>query len=89
MLTLYCIFICKEIAESTVNVRFILHICYQVGIHGLCQSTYANVEDANSQELSVTQIVDINNCKKKAAIYRGMALAVDNKLSKEVCLSNP
>uniref|UniRef100_A0A673ZCL1 Vitellogenin 3, phosvitinless n=1 Tax=Salmo trutta TaxID=8032 RepID=A0A673ZCL1_SALTR len=55
----------------------------EFGIHGLCQSTYANVEDANSQELSVTQIVDINNCKKKAAIYRGMALAVDNKLSKE------
>nr|BAM22590.1 phosvitinless vitellogenin [Salvelinus leucomaenis] len=55
----------------------------EVGIHGLCQSTYANEEDANSQELSVTQIVDINNCKEKAAIYRGMALAVDNKLSKE------
>uniref|UniRef100_A0A8C7LXR5 Vitellogenin 3, phosvitinless n=1 Tax=Oncorhynchus mykiss TaxID=8022 RepID=A0A8C7LXR5_ONCMY len=55
----------------------------EFGIHGLCQSTYANEEDANSQELSVTQIVDINNCKKKAAIYRGMALAVDNKLSKE------
>nr|XP_046155261.1 vitellogenin 3, phosvitinless [Oncorhynchus gorbuscha] len=55
----------------------------EIGIHGLCQSTYANEEDANSQELSVTQIVDINNCKKKAAICRGMALAVDNKLSKE------
>ncbi|XP_035630502.1 vitellogenin 3, phosvitinless [Oncorhynchus keta] len=55
----------------------------EIGIHGLCQSTYANEEDENSQELSVTQIVDINNCKKKAAICRGMALAVDNKLSKE------
>ncbi|XP_029534705.1 vitellogenin 3, phosvitinless [Oncorhynchus nerka] len=55
----------------------------ELGIHGLCQSTYANEEDANSQQLSVTQIVDINNCKKKAAICRGMALAVDNKLSKE------
>ncbi|XP_041695037.2 vitellogenin 3, phosvitinless [Coregonus clupeaformis] len=55
----------------------------EFGIHGLCQSTYAIEEDANSQELSVTQIVDINNCKEKAAIYRGMALAVDDKLSKE------
>ncbi|XP_010904322.2 vitellogenin 3, phosvitinless [Esox lucius] len=55
----------------------------EFGIHGLCLSTYAIVEDSHSQDLEVTHVVDTNNCREKAAIYRGMALAVVNKLSKE------
>ncbi|XP_062306996.1 vitellogenin 3, phosvitinless isoform X1 [Osmerus eperlanus] len=55
----------------------------EAGIHGLCQSIYAIVEDVKSKDLAITQTVDINNCQEKAALYRGMALAVEDKMSKE------
>ncbi|XP_036441837.1 vitellogenin 3, phosvitinless [Colossoma macropomum] len=51
----------------------------ELGIHGVCHSAYAIEENAASKELYVTQIVDINDCHQKAAVYRGMALAEENK----------
>lgn len=32
----------------------------------------------------VTQVVDVDNCREKAVVYKGMALAVVDKLSEEV-----
>ncbi|XP_076880480.1 vitellogenin 3, phosvitinless isoform X2 [Brachyhypopomus gauderio] len=56
---------------------------FEAGIHGVCQSSYAIEENATAEELYVTQVVDIANCQQKVAIYDGMALAEENKISKE------
>lgn len=37
-----------------------------------------------TRELSVTQVVDINNCREKAARYTGMATTVLDNVSKQV-----
>ncbi|KAL7866720.1 hypothetical protein AOLI_G00145340 [Acnodon oligacanthus] len=55
----------------------------ELGIHGVCHSVYAVEENAASKELYVTQIVDINDCRQKAAMYQGMALAEENKNSQQ------
>lgn len=43
--------------------------------------------DRKTEELSVTQVVDISNCREKAALYTGMAMAVLDNVSKQVCAS--
>lgn len=63
----------------------IIFVYLQLGIHGVCQSSYAVEENSNAKELKVTQMVDITNCQQPAALYRGMALAPEDKLSKQVC----
>lgn len=40
-----------------------------------------------TQDMTITQVVDVNNCREKAAMYTGMATAVEDKISKEVCFS--
>uniref|UniRef100_A0A671PEA3 Vitellogenin-like n=1 Tax=Sinocyclocheilus anshuiensis TaxID=1608454 RepID=A0A671PEA3_9TELE len=55
----------------------------ELGIHGVCQSSYTVEEDNNAKELKVTQMVDITNCQQPAALYRGMALAPEDKFSKQ------
>lgn len=40
-----------------------------------------------TKELSVTQVVDINNCRDKAEKYTGVAMAVLDDVSKQVCSS--
>uniref|UniRef100_A0A4W4HE82 Vitellogenin domain-containing protein n=1 Tax=Electrophorus electricus TaxID=8005 RepID=A0A4W4HE82_ELEEL len=55
----------------------------EVGIHGVCQSSYVIEENTTTKELYVTQVVDIANCQQKVAIYDGMALTEENKISKE------
>lgn len=40
-----------------------------------------------TKELSVTQVVDIDNCRDKAAKYTGVATAVLDNISKQVCSS--
>lgn len=41
-----------------------------------------------TKDMTITQVVDISGCKEKAAIYRGMATAVYDDVSKQVCLSH-
>ncbi|XP_041912175.1 vitellogenin 3, phosvitinless [Alosa sapidissima] len=55
----------------------------ELGIHGLCKSSYVIEEDEHSTELSVTQVVDIRGCRQRAEISTGMALAIENELSKQ------
>ncbi|KAM6922087.1 vitellogenin 3, phosvitinless [Xenentodon cancila] len=55
----------------------------EIGIHGKCHSSYATEENMETKEMTITQVVDVNNCKEKAAMYTGMATAVEDKLSKE------
>lgn len=41
-----------------------------------------------TKDMTITQVVDIGGCREKAAIYRGMAAAVLDNVSKQVCLSH-
>lgn len=66
--------------------KFLYHVSGQLGIHGLCKSSYVIEEDEHSTELSVTQVVDIRGCRQRAEINTGMALAIENELSKQVSL---
>lgn len=53
----------------------------------MCQSSYVIEMDKKLKELNITQVVDISNCREKAARYTGMAAAVLDKVSKQVCAS--
>ncbi|TSM94622.1 Adhesion G protein-coupled receptor L4 [Bagarius yarrelli] len=55
----------------------------EVGIHGVCHSAYVIEENAAAQELYVTQNIDMKNCRQKAEIYQGMALAPESKITRE------
>uniref|UniRef100_H3C2Y7 Vitellogenin 3, phosvitinless n=1 Tax=Tetraodon nigroviridis TaxID=99883 RepID=H3C2Y7_TETNG len=55
----------------------------EVGIHGMCQSSYVTEMDRKTKDLSITQVVDVSNCREKAALYTGMAMAVLDNISKQ------
>lgn len=63
---------------------FICSSCLQVGIHGKCQSNYAIEENSKTNDWTITQVVDVTNCREKAEVFRGMANTVEDQLSKEV-----
>uniref|UniRef100_A0A3P8VDW2 Vitellogenin 3, phosvitinless n=1 Tax=Cynoglossus semilaevis TaxID=244447 RepID=A0A3P8VDW2_CYNSE len=48
----------------------------EVGIHGMCQSHYTIEENKETKDMSVTKVVDVDNCREKAAVYSGLATAV-------------
>ncbi|XP_053723141.1 vitellogenin 3, phosvitinless [Synchiropus splendidus] len=55
----------------------------ELGIHGKCQSNYATEENTETKDMTITQVIDVDNCVEKAAIYRGMATAVLDKVAKQ------
>ncbi|KAI7795403.1 vitellogenin C [Triplophysa rosa] len=69
--------------QVTVKTTQSFYELVELGIHGVCQSSYSVEEDSSAKELLVTQMVDISNCQQPAALYRGMALAPEDKLSKQ------
>ncbi|XP_039509562.1 vitellogenin 3, phosvitinless [Pimephales promelas] len=69
--------------QVTVKTTQSFYELVELGIHGVCQSSYIVEEDSNAKELMVTQMVDIKNCQQPAALYRGMAHAPEDKLSKQ------
>ncbi|KAA0707984.1 Vitellogenin [Triplophysa tibetana] len=69
--------------QVTVKTTQSFYELVELGIHGVCQSSYSVQEDSSAKELLVTQMVDISNCQQPAALYRGMALATEDKLSKQ------
>uniref|UniRef100_A0A9J8ACE5 Vitellogenin 3, phosvitinless n=1 Tax=Cyprinus carpio carpio TaxID=630221 RepID=A0A9J8ACE5_CYPCA len=69
--------------QVTVKTTQSFYELVELGIHGVCQSSYTVEEDSNAKELIVSQMVDITNCQQPAALYRGMALAPEDKLSKQ------
>ncbi|XP_026076644.1 vitellogenin 3, phosvitinless [Carassius auratus] len=69
--------------QVTVKTTQSFYELVELGIHGVCQSSYTVEEDSNAKELIVNQMVDIANCQQPAALYRGMALAPEDKLSKQ------
>ncbi|KAM4575550.1 vitellogenin 3, phosvitinless [Fundulus diaphanus] len=69
--------------QVTVKTTQNIYELEETGIHGKCQSNYAIEENEETKDWVITQVVDVNNCKEKAAMYRGMATTVVDKLSKE------
>ncbi|TRY57433.1 hypothetical protein DNTS_031422, partial [Danionella cerebrum] len=69
--------------QVTVKTTQSFYELVELGIHGVCQSSYTIEEDSTAKELQVTQVVDTNKCQQPAAVYRGMALALEDKLSKQ------
>ncbi|XP_039984094.1 vitellogenin 3, phosvitinless isoform X2 [Xiphias gladius] len=69
--------------QVTVKTTQRIYELEEVGIHGKCQSNYATEENAETKDMTITQVVDFSNCKEKAAIYRGMATAVLDQVSKQ------
>ncbi|KAK7128051.1 hypothetical protein R3I93_020596 [Phoxinus phoxinus] len=69
--------------QVTVKTTQSFYELVELGIHGVCQSSYTVEEDSNAKELIVTQMVDIKNCQQPAALYSGMAHAPEDKLSKQ------
>ncbi|KAM4740042.1 vitellogenin 3, phosvitinless [Anableps anableps] len=69
--------------QVTVKTTQTIYELEETGIHGKCQSNYAIEENEETKDWIITQVVDVTNCKEKAAMYRGMATAVVDKLSKE------
>uniref|UniRef100_A0A673LG27 Vitellogenin-like n=1 Tax=Sinocyclocheilus rhinocerous TaxID=307959 RepID=A0A673LG27_9TELE len=69
--------------QVTVKTTQSFYELVELGIHGVCQSSYTVEEDSSAKELIVTQMVDITNCQQPAALYRGMTLAPEDKLSKQ------
>uniref|UniRef100_A0A8C7Z8D7 Vitellogenin 3, phosvitinless n=1 Tax=Oryzias sinensis TaxID=183150 RepID=A0A8C7Z8D7_9TELE len=55
----------------------------EVGIHGKCQSYYTIEENMVAKNVTISQVVDVTNCREKAEKYKGMATAVVDKLSKQ------
>ncbi|XP_054458092.1 vitellogenin 3, phosvitinless [Anoplopoma fimbria] len=55
----------------------------EAGIHGQCQSNYATELNAETKDMTITKVVDVSNCREKAAIYRGLAAAVLNQVSQQ------
>ena len=61
----------------------------QLGLHGLCQSNYA-VEENTESEMIITQVVDFSNCREKAELISGIAMAVPDRVAAEVSkIPNP
>ncbi|XP_068175413.1 vitellogenin 3, phosvitinless [Antennarius striatus] len=55
----------------------------EANIHGKCQSTYATELDKETNDMKITQVVDLTTCREKAEMYSGMATAVLDKVSKQ------
>ncbi|KAM9762856.1 vitellogenin 3, phosvitinless [Menidia menidia] len=69
--------------QVTVKTTQHIYELEEIGIHGKCQSNYAIEENEETKEMNITQVVDVTNCREKAAMYTGMATAVVDKLAKE------
>ncbi|XP_037554173.1 vitellogenin 3, phosvitinless [Nematolebias whitei] len=72
-----------EFFQVTVKTTHTIYELEEFGLHGKCQSNYAIEEDTKTNDWTVTQVVDVTNCREKAEMFRGMAHAMDDKLSEE------
>nr|ADD63988.1 vitellogenin C [Thunnus thynnus] len=69
--------------QVTVKTTQRIYELEEASIHGKCQSNYAIEQNKETKDMTITQVVDVGNCREKAAIYRGMATAVLDKVSKQ------
>uniref|UniRef100_A0A8C3A5Q8 Vitellogenin 3, phosvitinless n=1 Tax=Cyclopterus lumpus TaxID=8103 RepID=A0A8C3A5Q8_CYCLU len=69
--------------QLTVKITQRIYELEEAGIHGKCQSSYATEINAETNDMTITQVVDVNNCREKAAIYKGLATAVLDPVSRQ------
>ncbi|XP_029285316.1 LOW QUALITY PROTEIN: vitellogenin 3, phosvitinless [Cottoperca gobio] len=69
--------------QLTVKTTQTIYELEEAGIHGKCRSHYYTEEDTKTKEMNITQVVDVSNCREKAAMYRGMATAVLDQVAKQ------
>uniref|UniRef100_A0A673CLL0 Vitellogenin 3, phosvitinless n=1 Tax=Sphaeramia orbicularis TaxID=375764 RepID=A0A673CLL0_9TELE len=69
--------------QVTVKTTEKIYDLEEIGIHGKCQSNYAVEEDTKTTEYRITQVVDVSNCREKAALFTGIATAVLDDVSKQ------
>ncbi|KAI9519363.1 hypothetical protein NQZ68_029530 [Dissostichus eleginoides] len=72
-----------DLFQVTVKTTQKIYELEEASIHGMCQSNYATEQDVKTKDMHITQVVDVSNCKEKAAIYRGMATAVLDQDAKQ------
>ncbi|KAK0131503.1 Vitellogenin [Merluccius polli] len=68
--------------QLTVKTTQRVYTVEELGLHGLCQSNYA-VEENTESEMIITQVVDFSNCREKAELISGMAMAVPDQVAAE------
>ncbi|XP_034035052.1 vitellogenin 3, phosvitinless [Thalassophryne amazonica] len=69
--------------QVTVKTSQTIYHLEEVGVHGMCQSYYANEENNSTKELKLTRVVDVNDCKQISAVYKGMAAALLSPVSRQ------
>uniref|UniRef100_A0A8D0AVV6 Vitellogenin 3, phosvitinless n=1 Tax=Sander lucioperca TaxID=283035 RepID=A0A8D0AVV6_SANLU len=69
--------------QVTVKTTQTIYELEETGIHGMCPSNYATEVNAETKDMTITQVVDVGNCREKAVMYRGMATAVFDQVSKQ------
>ncbi|CAL9696109.1 unnamed protein product [Knipowitschia caucasica] len=56
----------------------------EVGIHGKCHSSYIAKRDNKVNEMDLTQVVDVTNCREKAVCHTGLASAIADQAAIKV-----
>uniref|UniRef100_A0A3P8N9U5 Vitellogenin domain-containing protein n=1 Tax=Astatotilapia calliptera TaxID=8154 RepID=A0A3P8N9U5_ASTCA len=69
--------------HATVKTSPTVYELEEVGIHGMCPNNYATEINKQTNNMNVTQVVDIDHCRIKAAMQNGMAFAVLDKETKQ------
>ncbi|XP_005735075.1 vitellogenin 3, phosvitinless [Pundamilia nyererei] len=69
--------------HATVKTSPTVYELEEVGIHGMCQNNYATEINKQTNNMNITQVVDIDHCRIKAAVQNGMAFAVLDKETKQ------
>ncbi|XP_069009581.1 vitellogenin 3, phosvitinless [Embiotoca jacksoni] len=69
--------------QVTVKTTQTIYELKEVGIHGTCNSHYTIEGNMRTQDMNITRVLDLNDCREKAVMHKGMATAVVDKVSKQ------
>ncbi|XP_024134082.1 vitellogenin 3, phosvitinless [Oryzias melastigma] len=72
-----------EFFQVTVKTTQRFYDLEEIGIHGKCQSHYTIEENLEAKNVTISQVVDVTNCREKAEMYKGMATSVVDNISKQ------
>uniref|UniRef100_A0A672HI71 Vitellogenin 3, phosvitinless n=1 Tax=Salarias fasciatus TaxID=181472 RepID=A0A672HI71_SALFA len=72
-----------DLLHATVKTTQLVYELEEIGIHGICQTNYAIEGIPEGEDVTVTQVVDVSNCREKAEMYKGMAAAMPDKSSRQ------
>uniref|UniRef100_A0A3Q3K2X2 Vitellogenin domain-containing protein n=1 Tax=Monopterus albus TaxID=43700 RepID=A0A3Q3K2X2_MONAL len=69
--------------QVTVKTTQKIYELEELGIHGMCQSNYVIEESGKAQDVTITKVMDVSNCRERADMYSGMATAVFDSLARQ------